>query len=62
MSITSRDGSWDNGIVKPLQTVLRDVEPPQLALGGQEAVDVGQLVAIQTQIPELKKILTFFLY
>ena len=55
MSITSRDGSWDYGIVEPLQAVLGDVEPPQLALGGQEAVDVGQLVAVQTQIPVYKK-------
>ena len=59
MSITSRDGSWDYGVVKPLQAVLGDVEPAKLALGGQEAVDVGQLVAIQTQIPVLNKKLKF---
>ena len=59
MSITSRDGSWDYGVVEPLQAVLGDVEPAQLALGGQEAVDVCQLVAVQTQIPGWKNDLNF---
>ena len=59
MCFTSRDRSWDYGVVEPLQAVLGDVEPPQLALGGQEAVDVGQLVAVQTQIPGCKKKLKF---
>ena len=59
MSITSRDGPRDDGIVEPLQAVLGDVEPAQLALGGQEAVDVGQLVAVQTQISGCKQELKF---
>ena len=52
MTISSLDGPRDDGVVEPLEAVLGDVEPPQLALRGQQAVDVGQLVAVQSKVPE----------
>ncbi len=43
------DRLGDEGVVEPLQLVVRDIEPLEVVLAHQQAVDVFQLVVVQTQ-------------
>jgi len=43
------DRLGDEGVVEPLQLVVRDVEPLEVVLAHQQAVDVFQLVVVQTE-------------
>ncbi len=43
------DGLGDEGVVEPLEQIVRDVQPLEVVLAGQEAIDVLQAIVIQPQ-------------
>ncbi len=43
------DRLGDEGVVEPLKLVVRDVEPLEVVLTHQQAVDVFQLVVVKTE-------------
>ena len=48
------DGLGDEGVVEPLQLIVRHVEPLEVVLAHQQPVDVLQLVVVQSQGLQIK--------
>ena len=44
-----QDRLGDEGVVEPLELVVRDVQPLEVVLAHQQAVDVFQLVVVETE-------------